>query len=166
MKSGRLICYLVAALTLLADVASKTWAVTALADGEKHRVIGALLSFHYARNPGAAFSFATGSTWVFTLISTAVSISILIMARKISSGPWALALGLLLGGALGNLGDRVFRSPGALRGLVVDWIELPHWPIFNIADSAIVTAAVLIAVASIRGVGFRDGSQNERSEQS
>lgn len=168
MKNGRTICYLVALLTLVADVATKSWAVASLADGRPRKVVGALLSFHYARNPGAAFSFATGSTWIFTLIATVVSGVIIVIARKIVSGPWALALGLLLGGSLGNLGDRIFRSPGHLRGLVVDWIELPHWPIFNLADSAIVIAAAFIAVLSIRGVGYRDEPrirhQSERSQ--
>ncbi len=168
VKSGRAICYLVACLTLLTDVATKNWAVTSLADGEPRKVLGALLDFHYVRNPGAAFSFATGSTWIFTLVAAVVSITVIVIARKIVSRPWALALGLLLGGALGNLGDRVFRSPGHLRGLVVDWIELPHWPIFNIADAAIVIAAGFITILSIRGVGYRDQSrlshQSERSE--
>jgi len=158
VKSGRLICYSVALLTLITDLLTKTWAVRALVDGQPHQILGPLLSFHYVRNPGAAFSLATGSTWIFTVISTAVSIAVVVLVGRTSSRTWALALGLLLGGALGNLGDRVFRSPGGFRGLVVDWIELPHWPIFNIADSAIVTAAAIIVILSIRGIGFLDQS--------
>lgn len=157
--SRRAICYLVALLTLVADVATKSWAVASLSDGRSREILGGLIHFHYARNPGAAFSFATGSTWIFTAVASVVSIVIIIIAGRVVSRPWAMALGLLLGGSLGNLGDRVFRSPGQLRGLVVDWIELPHWPIFNIADSAIVIAAVVIAILSIRGVGYRDESR-------
>ena len=155
-----------ALLTLVTDVATKNWAVSALADGRPRKVLGALLSLHYTRNPGAAFSFATGSTWIFTLVATVVSATVIVIAKKIASRSWAVALGLLLGGSLGNLGDRIFRSPGHFRGFVVDWIELPHWPIFNIADSAIVIAAVVIAILSIRGIGYRDGrpvsQQSER----
>jgi signal peptidase II len=156
VKSGRVICYLVALLTLLADMATKSWAVSALSDGQPREVLGPLLKFHYARNPGAAFSFATGSTWIFTLVATVVALVVIFVAGRIASRRWALALGLLLGGSLGNLSHRVFRSPGHLRGLVVDWIELPHWPIFNIADSAIVVAAAVITILSARGVGYRD----------
>src|SRR5260370_22472872 len=82
-------------------------------------------------------------TAVFTLIAVAVIISILRTSRRLRSLPWAMTLGLLLGGATGNLGDRLFRSPGPLRGYVVDWIELPHWPVFNVADSAIVCGGIL-----------------------
>jgi signal peptidase II len=150
------ICYLVALLTLIADIATKSWAVSALSSGQPREVLGPLLKFHYARNPGAAFSFATGSTWIFTLVATVVALIVIFVAGRIVSRRWALALGLLLGGSLGNLGDRIFRSPGHLRGLVVDWIELPHWPIFNIADSAIVIAALIITLLSARGIGYRD----------
>jgi len=156
VKTGRAICYLVGILTLLVDVATKTWAVSTLADGQPRTVLGPLLKLHYTRNSGAAFSMATGSTWIFTLISAAVVIAVIVIAGRIASRWWALALGLLLGGSLGNLADRIFRSPGHLKGLVVDWIELPHWPIFNVADSAIVISACLIALLSARGVGYRD----------
>lgn len=153
-----------ALLALITDVATKSWAVSALADGQPRYVVGSLLRFQYARNPGAAFSFATGSTWIFTLVASIVALTIIVVAKQISSPAWAVALGLLLGGSLGNLSDRVFRSPGQFRGLVVDWIELPHWPIFNIADSVIVIAAVMIALLSARGVGFRD--EDRRSSRS
>ena len=82
-------------------------------------------------------------TAVFGLVAIAVAVAIVRTARRLRSLTWAITLGLLLGGALGNLGDRIFRSPGFLRGHVVDWIELPHWPVFNLADSAISAAASL-----------------------
>ena len=156
MKRGRVICYSVALLALIADIATKSWAVAALSNGQPRQIVGSLLKFQYARNSGAAFSMATGSTWVFTLVAGFVALGIIVIAGRIKSRPWAVALGLLLGGSLGNLTDRIFRSPGQFRGLVVDWIELPHWPIFNIADSVIVIAACLIALLSIRGIGYRD----------
>jgi signal peptidase II len=156
VKSSRLICYLVAILTLSLDVATKNWAASTLSDRQPREIIGSILKFHYTRNSGAAFSLATGSTWIFTLVATVVALTVIVVAGKIGSRRWALALGLLLGGSLGNLGDRIFRSPGHLSGHVVDWIELPHWPIFNIADSAIVIAALIITLLSARGIGYRD----------
>jgi signal peptidase II len=105
------------------------------------------------RNPGAAFSFATGATIVFTFISIAAVIAIVYYSSKITSLGWATTLGLLLGGVLGNLTDRLFRSPGFLKGEVIDWLELTRWPVFNLADSAIVVAAFLAIVLTIRNVG-------------
>lgn len=164
---GRLTSYLVASATLLVDLVTKTWAVATLSTGEPREVIGSLLKFHYARNSGAAFSLGTGSTWIFTLIAIAVVIAIVFYAKRVENRMWATAFGLVLGGALGNLADRVFRAPGAFHGHVVDWIELPHWPIFNIADSAIVIAACLIVLLSLRGVGLREvGSIGNRGEAS
>jgi signal peptidase II len=89
---------------------------------------------------------------VFTLIAAAVVVAILRMARTLASGRWAVALGLLLGGALGNLTDRIARSPGPLRGWVVDFIQLPHWPVFNLADSAICCGGALMVLLTILGV--------------
>ena len=162
-----MICYLVALLALVADIATKSWAVASLSNGQPRQVVGSLLKFQYARNSGAAFSMATGSTWIFTLVASFVAIGIIVIAGRIKSRAWAVALGLLLGGSLGNLSDRIFRSPGHFRGLVVDWIELPHWPIFNIADSVIVTAACLIVLLSIRGIGYRDevGHRQEKVKE-
>jgi len=158
VDGSRLISYLVALVTLLADLATKTWAVASLSNGEPREVIGSFLKFHYARNSGAAFSLGTGSTWIFTLVASVVAIAIVFYAKQVRNRAWAIAFGLVLGGALGNLADRIFRTPGALRGHVVDWIELPRWPIFNVADSAIVIAACLIVLLSLRGVGFREAS--------
>jgi signal peptidase II len=104
------------------------------------------------RNSGAAFNIGNGMTLVFTVIATGVVVAILRYARKLRSLPWAITLGLLLGGALGNLADRMLRSPGPLRGHVVDWIELPHWPVFNLADSAIVCGGVLAVLLASRGL--------------
>jgi signal peptidase II len=97
-------------------------------------------------------------TVVFSLIAAGVIIVILRTSRRIRNLPWAVTLGLLLGGATGNLTDRLFRSPGPFLGYVVDWIEVPHWPVFNIADSSIVCGGVLAVFLAVRGVRI-DGPQ-------
>lgn len=141
-----------AALVLLVDVISKLIVVAKLSDRPPVHLIGGLLQLTETRNPGAAFSVGTGATIIFTAVAAAVVVVIVRTARRLVSGGWAVALGLLLGGALGNLSDRVFRDPAVFRGHVVDWIELPHWPVFNLADSAIVIGGVLAVLLSARGV--------------
>lgn len=140
------------------DQVTKWWAANALEPAQPREVLGGLLRFHLTFNPGAAFSIGTNATWVLTLIACAVIVATVFFARRLHSRGWALGLGLLIGGALGNLTDRFVRSPGAGRGHVVDFLELPHWPIFNVADICVVTAACLIALLSIRGIGI-DGSR-------
>jgi lipoprotein signal peptidase len=142
----------VAGVVYAADVASKILVVADLSDHEPISMLGGLLTLRLTRNPGAAFSTATGYTVLLTLVAIGVVICVTRLATRLGSAVWAVALGLLLGGALGNLTDRMFRSPGPLRGHVVDFLELPHWPIFNLADSAIVLGAVLITVQSVRGI--------------
>jgi signal peptidase II len=145
--------YLVAALTWGLDLATKIWAVNNLSARNPVELLGTFFQLTLVRNSGAAFSFATGATIVFTCIAVAAVIAILYYSSKITSLGWATALGLLLGGVLGNLTDRLFRSPGFLKGEVIDWLELTHWPVFNLADSAIVVAAFLAIVLSIRNAG-------------
>jgi len=145
--------YLVAALTWGLDIATKIWAVNNLSARNPVELLGSFFQLTLVRNPGAAFSFATGATIVFTFISFAAVIAILYYSTKITSLNWANTLGLVLGGVLGNLTDRLFRSPGFLKGEVIDWLELTHWPVFNLADSAIVVAAFLAIVLTIRNVG-------------
>jgi signal peptidase II len=149
---------LVAVPVYVADQLTKLWAVAHLEPGHPQALIGSVLQLNLTRNSGAAFSIATGATWILTAIACSVVIFIVVIARRLGSRGWALALGLLLGGSLGNLTDRMLRAPGPGRGHVVDFLELPHYPIFNIADSAIVSAAVLIAVMAFRGIGI-DGSR-------
>jgi signal peptidase II len=153
----------VAALVYAADVISKVIVVATLTQNRPVRVIGSLLQLDYLRNPGAAFSLGAGGyTVVFTLIAAAVIVAILRMARTLASRRWAVALGLLLGGALGNLTDRVARSPGPLRGWVVDWIQLPHWPVFNLADSAICCGGALMVLLTVMGL-HPDGQRDRPS---
>jgi signal peptidase II len=149
----------VAIFVIVADLVSKLAVVAHMQMYEVHDVVGGLLRITYTRNAGAAFSFGEGMTAVFGLVAVAVAVAIVRTARNLRSLTWAIVLGLLLGGALGNLGDRVFRSPGFLRGHVVDWIELPHWPVFNLADSAIVCGGILAVLLSWRGIAV-DGSHH------
>jgi lipoprotein signal peptidase len=154
----------VAAVVLAADIISKTIVVATLSD--RHclvdgvvvqppppiRLLGGVLTLCESRNPGAAFGIGgTSTTIVFTAIALGVIAFIIRTSRQIYSLPWALALGLLLGGAMGNLTDRIFRSPGPFRGWVVDWIQLPHWPVFNLADSSITCGVVLFVLLAARG---------------
>ena len=149
----RTVLVLVTALVVLvADVVSKVAVVATMHEGETVRLLGRLLRIDYTRNAGAAFSIGTGATVLFTAVAVVVVVVIVRQARRLVSRSWAVTLGLLLGGALGNLIDRLLRSPGPLRGHVVDWIELPHWPVFNIADSAIVIGGCIAVLLAARGV--------------
>jgi lipoprotein signal peptidase len=149
----------IAACVLVADLVSKTIVVATLSDRAPIRLLGGLLTLRVLRNSGAAFSIGTSMTFVFSVIAVGVIIAILRTARRLRSIPWAITLGLLLGGAAGNLGDRIFRSPGPFRGHVVDWIQLPHWPVFNVADSCIVCGGVLAVLLAARGVSLEGGRQ-------
>ncbi len=144
----------VALLVVLVDQATKAIIVSTMPGRPPVEVVGEWLEITYVRNPGAAFGLGTGLTIAFSSIAVVVIVVILRVARRLRSVGWAIALGGILGGALGNLIDRVFRDPGPLRGHVVDWIEFPHWPVFNLADSAIFLSAVLMVVLSLRGVGL------------
>lgn len=139
---------------LALDQVTKSVVVANLAEGERRHLVGSTLQLHLTRNPGAAFSTATGMTWVLTVVAVAVVVVVIRVASRLQSRIWAVTLGLLLGGALGNLSDRLLRAPGVARGHVVDFLELPHWPIFNVADSAIVTAGALVVLLTLRGVGL------------
>lgn len=151
------IVVLVALGVVLLDQATKFWAQQVLlprilAEEGPIEVLGSLLRLTYAENTGAAFSLGTGYTWVFTLIAIVVVVVIVRVSRRLGSVAWAIALGGLLGGAVGNLIDRLFRAPGIGRGFVVDFIQLPYWPIFNIADSFVVCSAIAMVILSWRGV--------------
>jgi signal peptidase II len=149
----------VAVVVLLLDVATKILVVTRLSDREPVHVLGDVLVLRLVRNAGAAFGFAQGATLLFTAVAVIVVGVILRVAGRLRSTSWAYALGLVLGGAIGNLSDRLFRSPGVLRGHVVDFIELPHWPVFNLADSCIMTGGTLMVLLSLRGVRH-DGTKD------
>ena len=155
----RVSALLAIALAVLAlDIATKITVVATLSRRAPIRLLGGFLTLRVDRNPGAAFSIGPSLTIVFSAIAVGVIIYILRTSAKIRSLAWAASLGLLLGGAAGNLVDRLFRSPGPLRGYAVDWIEVPHWPVFNLADSAIVCGGVLAVLLAARGIRI-DGTR-------
>jgi signal peptidase II len=151
----------VAAFVLAADVISKALVVAHLREDQPVHLIGNVLMLWLTRNPGAAFSVGTGETVVFTVIAFGVIVYIARTARRLYSLGWAIALGLLLGGAMGNLTDRIFRAPGLFRGDVVDWIAVTrYYPIFNLADSAIVCGGILTVILAMRGQHL-DGTRGD-----
>ena len=158
-----LLLVVTAVLVHALDQLTKAIAVARLSPGEPVEVLGPVLRLQLVYNPGAAFGIATSMTWVFTLIAVVVVVAAVRYARRLASRGWGLALGLLLAGAGGNLTDRLVREPGFARGHVVDFLELPNWPVFNVADSAICTAAVLVAVLSLRGIDV-DGTRASAAE--
>lgn len=154
-----------AAVVLLADLVTKLVVVATIEPGEDIRVLGGALYLTNLRNTGAAFSFAQGFTVVFSLVAATVAVVIVRTARRLFSTAWAVTLGLVLGGALGNLVDRVFRDPGFLRGGVVDFLSVfgpggRFFPVFNVADSAIVCGGILGVLLALRGIEF-DGSRSK-----
>jgi signal peptidase II len=139
----------VAGVVVVLDQLTKVWAVSALSDGPVS-VVGSLLQFRLTRNPGGAFSLGTGLTPVLAILAVAMVVYIVRTTRRTADVIMAFSLALVLGGALGNLIDRFVRSPGFLRGEVVDFIKVPHWPTFNVADSAITVGVILIAIRGWR----------------
>jgi signal peptidase II len=153
----------IAAVTLLLDVLSKLVAVAFLEGNPPLKLLGGALYLVVYRNSGAAFSMATGLTWLLSLIALGVVVVIVRLAPRLRSAPWAVGLGLVLGGALGNLVDRLLRAPGLLRGHVVDFLSLlapdgSVWPVFNLADSAIVCGGVVLVLLAATGRDF-DGTR-------
>jgi signal peptidase II len=164
-RPRRLVLFVAIALAVVvADIVSKAIVVSQLArPGQQVRLLGGAIYLIQTRNSGAAFSVATGATVVLTGVALVVVVIIVRAARRLRSIGWAVALGLILGGAIGNLIDRLFRSPGFGRGHVVDWISLfsndGHiWPVFNLADSGVVCGAVTAAIVAMLGIEF-DGTR-------
>ncbi|MEV0893548.1 signal peptidase II [Promicromonospora sp. NPDC050262] len=153
-----------AALVLAADQLTKWWAESALTpNAEPIPLVGDLLGLRLIYNPGAALSIASGYTWILTIVVTVVVVFIVRAIGRLGSRGWAVALGLLLGGAVGNLIDRLAREPGFARGHVVDFIDYAGFFVGNVADIAVVAAAVLIALLSLRGIGL-DGKRHTGDE--
>ena len=150
-----LLFVLVAFLAYGLDLTTKILAVEKLTDRAPVEVIGTLLQLNLARNPGAAFSTGTSYTVVLSCIAVAAVVVVLWYSRRLASPLWSVGLGLLLGGVGGNLTDRIVRDPGVLRGHVIDWMMLPNWPVFNVADMCIIGAAIVIILQSLRGVTLR-----------
>lgn len=149
----------VAVSVIVLDQLTKHWVVSTIlprmTSGEGPiELFGGFLKLTYTENTGAAFSIGTGYTWIFSIVAVVVAVVILRSARRLGSTWWAVALGGLLGGLLGNLIDRITREPGPGRGYVVDWIQFPHFAVFNVADSAIVCSAILMVALSVFSVEF------------
>ncbi|MEU5189454.1 signal peptidase II [Streptomyces klenkii] len=153
----------VAGLSYLIDLCSKLAVVAELENRPAVQVIGTWLELRVMRNSGAAFGIGETATIVFTLVAAGVAVAIARLARKLYSVPWAMALGLLLGGALGNLTDRLFRAPGGLEGAVVDFISVRGFSVMNLADWALFCGSVLIVFCTIGGWEL-DGTKGESGE--
>ncbi|CAM5334077.1 MULTISPECIES: signal peptidase II [Streptomyces] len=146
------VLFAVAVVAYLLDLGSKLLVVAELEHHAPIQVLGDWFELRVIRNAGAAFGFGEAFTVIFTVIAASVIVVIARLARKLYSLPWAIALGLLLGGALGNLTDRVFRAPGVFEGAVVDFLAPKNFAVFNLADSAIVCGGILIVILSFRGL--------------
>lgn len=162
-RSRTVLLAALATAVLAADLVVKVVAVATLEGREPVRLLGGALYLTLLRNPGAAWSLATGYTWVLTLVAVVVVAVIVRISRRLASTGWAVGLGAVLGGALGNLVDRFFRSPGPFRGHVIDMFSLfapdgSVWPVFNIADMGIVGGGAFLVLLALRGVEI-DGSR-------
>ncbi len=145
----------VALVTFGLDLATKTLALEHLEAGSSTPLVGELLQLTLVRNPGAAFSAGTSYTLLLSLVAVSATVVVLVLARRLADRLWGFGLGCLLGGVLGNLTDRIFREPGFLRGHVIDFLQLPSWPVFNVADICINVAAGVIILQAIRGVSLK-----------
>jgi signal peptidase II len=155
---------LVATALYVVDVTTKIVAVERLTGEGTVEVLGSWFGLHLTRNPGAAFSTGTSYTVLFSILSIVAAGLVLHFSRRLGSRWWAVGLGALLAGILGNLTDRIFREPGPFRGHVIDFLQLPNWPIFNVADICINVAAGVIILQAVRGIGV-DGTRHERSSR-
>lgn len=157
-RRGPVVMLVIAALIVAVDQIAKVLAVANLEDSRPIELIGDTVRLVLLRNPGAAFSMGTEFTVVLSIVATVVVAGLLWFSRRVHSRWWAWGLGLILGGAAGNLVDRYFRAPGILQGHVVDYMAVGWWPVFNVADASLVTGVIVVAVAVFRNVDF-DGSR-------
>lgn len=160
----------VAAVGLAADVVTKVIATETLEPGEPVRILGGAVYFQLVRNPNAAFGLGAGMTPLLTVFAMLVVAGVVWFSRKVRSAGWAVGLGLVLAGALGNLVDRLFRAPGPFQGHVIDFLSVfaPNgevWPVFNVADSCITVGAVLIVLLSLLGRDYDGTTARERKQQ-
>ncbi len=153
---------LVALVAYVVDQASKAIALDRLHPGETVSVVGDLLTLTLVRNPGASFGIGERYTWAFTCLSIVVAVVVMVVARRVRSVLWGVGLGFLLAGVLGNLTDRIVREPSPFHGHVIDFLQLPNWPVFNVADMCINVAAAVILFQAVRGIRL-DGT-SERAE--
>jgi len=154
---------LVALALYAVDLGTKIVALDRLSGRDDVPIIGDILQLHLTRNPGAAFSTGTSYTAVLSVIAIGAALLVLWVSRRLGSTGWAIGLGCLLAGILGNLTDRLFRAPSPFRGHVVDFLELPNWPVFNVADILINVAAGVIVLQALRGVRL-DGTRHPKDD--
>jgi signal peptidase II len=160
----------IAGTVVILDLLTKIIVVATIDPNQPVKVLGGLIYFSLIRNPGAAFSMATGMTWLLALVAIVVVIVIIRMAPRLRSTPWAISLGLVLGGAIGNLIDRIFRAPGILQGHVVDFVSVfgpnaEYFPVFNVADSAITIGGISLVITALLGIDF-DGTSTRKAHGS
>ena len=157
----RVLAAMIVVTVVILDQLTKIWAVAALSD-EPFDIVGDTVRFQLARNAGGAFSFVSGAgvTPLLALVAIGVAVVLVRMVGRTEDRCMLIALALILGGALGNLCDRLVRSPGFLRGEVIDFVSVGWWPIFNVADSALSIGIVLLLVASFRSPAARDADES------
>lgn len=144
---------LLAVVLLVADQVTKNWAVATLPELDAQPFLGEVLQLTLLYNTGAAWGMGAEITPVVTCLQIAIVIGVIVFAVRSVRSPWyALALGLIMGGALGNIHDRLLRAPGPFQGAVVDFLELPNWPVFNVADMAVVGGAILVIALGLFGL--------------
>ncbi|TWG89821.1 signal peptidase II [Nocardioides sp. J9] len=151
----------VAAAMFAVDQVTKVLAVDRLTDRPDVEVVGELLQLHLTYNPGAAFSLGTRFTVALSVLAIVATLVVLWLSRRVQSRWWAVALGFMLAGIDGNLADRLLRDPAPFRGHVVDFLMLPNWPVFNVADICINVGVVMVLIQVLRGVAM-DGSRVEK----
>jgi signal peptidase II len=144
------ILFAVAAVVVAVDQVTKALIVSSLREGESRHVIGGALSWTLQRNPGSAFGLFRHLPVLFTVLAASIALAIVVRAPRVRDRLTSVALGLVLGGAVGNLVDRIARPPGVFRGRVIDFIDFHWWPVFNLADSAVVIGALLLLISSYR----------------
>ena len=150
----------IALVAIVVDAITKVLAVAHLEGKPSRPLLGDLLQLTFTRNPGAAFSTGESLTPVIAVVAAIAACVAVWFSLRVRSTGWAWAIGLVLAGIVGNLVDRIFREPSPLHGHVVDFLQLPHWPIFNVADMCINVGAVLIVLQTLRGVRL-DGTRQE-----
>lgn len=152
----------IAALVFVLDQLSKMWAENTLDHNVPKPLLGEILQLRLIYNSGAAFGMGGSITPIITGVQIGIAIGVtVVLVRSVRSYAWMVSLSLLLGGALGNIVDRLFRAPGPLTGHVVDFLELPHWPVFNVADMAVTTGAVVLIVLTLANVPLDPSEKRE-----
>ena len=164
-KAGPVVMLVIAVVAVIADQATKILAVASLEPGRPVELIGETVRLVLIRNPGAAFSMGTELTAVLSVVALVVVVGLLWFSRRVHSRWWAWGLGLVLGGAAGNLVDRLLRDPGVLRGHVVDFVSVGWWPVFNVADSCLVAGVIVIAVAVARNIDYDGTLVSDREDE-